>query len=282
MADSHHPRPDSPERGWTGVFAALPLETPPADGWARVSSVLAAQRVWAQSRSRDRRRYWIGGMAAAALLAVFIVGPLDRYSVPPTNESAHTDAIMTTAASTNSVKAAADAARTTNPIAAAPHLATTDSGPAARVDETRALRPVDRGPVDRARARQATDRLIASLPGTATMMLASQPSPAVEPSPADPSSPTLQERSARLEALVALLRDDRVGTGSTSLLTGALEADIARIDAALADDGLSPSGRNALWRQRVDTLEQLAGMESTGRWLAAHGSTYDAALVRVD
>jgi len=40
--------------------------------------------------------------------------------------------------------------------------------------------------------------------------------------------------------------------------------------------------REALWRERVRTLRDLAGVETTQLWLAAQGERYDGALVSVD
>jgi hypothetical protein len=61
-----------------------------------------------------------------------------------------------------------------------------------------------------------------------------------------------------------------------------LDSRIGLIDAALREDGLPAAQRASLWEQRVQALRDLAGVESTQRWLAAHGERYDGALVRVD
>lgn len=102
--------------------------------------------------------------------------------------------------------------------------------------------------------------------------------PSTQPGPL----PQLQAQSARLEALVALARDDSAGSASTAVITGQLEAGVAAIDAALSDPGLTTDQRTVLWQQRVDALQQLAGVETTKRWLAAQGALYDTALVSVD
>jgi hypothetical protein len=92
----------------------------------------------------------------------------------------------------------------------------------------------------------------------------------------------LQAQSAQLEALVALARDDRVGNASSELLSSDLDAGIAVVDAALSQADLSAAQEQELWRQRVDLLQQLAGVEATSRWLAAQGSSSTTNLVAVD
>ncbi|MEH6416662.1 hypothetical protein [Pseudomonas sp. CGJS7] len=92
----------------------------------------------------------------------------------------------------------------------------------------------------------------------------------------------LQAESAQLEALVALTRDERVGNASATVMSADLDQRLGLIDAGLIDAALSPEQRLALWQQRVGALRSLAGVESTQRWLAAHGERYGDALVRVD
>lgn len=97
----------------------------------------------------------------------------------------------------------------------------------------------------------------------------------------DPLQPLYTE-SAQLEALLALTRDDRVGSATGAALSDALVDRLASVDAALAQSGLPDAQRAALWRERIATLRQLAGVESTERWLAMHGRAYGDAFVRVD
>ena len=54
------------------------------------------------------------------------------------------------------------------------------------------------------------------------------------------------------------------------------------IDTALIQPGLSDTQRANLWGQRVDTLQQLVGIETTNRLYASRGQTYDVALVSID
>ncbi|TKS52761.1 hypothetical protein E4582_10985 [Luteimonas yindakuii] len=104
------------------------------------------------------------------------------------------------------------------------------------------------------------------------------------PAPSAPASDvaTLQNESARLEALLPLLADDRVATGTAALMSGELELRLAEIDAGLRDPALDPQARERLWRSRVDTLLALVQFEGERSWLAAQGSRFDTALVQID
>ncbi|MBN7135499.1 hypothetical protein A7A76_12085 [Lysobacter enzymogenes] len=92
----------------------------------------------------------------------------------------------------------------------------------------------------------------------------------------------LQAESAQLEALVAIARDERVASAAAAVMGAGLDQRLQLIDTALGDAALPAATRVALWRERVDSLRSLAGMESTQRWYAARGERYDSALVRVD
>lgn len=188
-----HPSEARPPRDWAQAFAALPPETPPADGWRAVSARLDARR-------RPRWPLW---MAAAAVL-MLAVGVPWRLS-PPGSE--------------------------TNPPATPASLAGRAAGPT-----------------------QAGDGDLAQL----------------------------QAESARLEALLAFARDERVSSATAALLAEQMDDDLAAIDAALMQPGLPIETRRALWQQRVDGLRAVTGFESNRRWLAAQGTRYDAALVAVD
>jgi len=71
-AYSRKPAPD----GWNDAFAALPAETPPGDGWARLSAKLDARR-----RARWPQRLAI---AAAVLVAVALPWGLRNGQAPDT------------------------------------------------------------------------------------------------------------------------------------------------------------------------------------------------------
>lgn len=90
---------------------------------------------------------------------------------------------------------------------------------------------------------------------------------------------TLMAESAQLEALLATVSRDEVASASTLLLGLELEDRIARVDAALADPDLPESERTDLWRQRVATLRDYAGLQGTAQWVAVQGDQLDGALV---
>jgi len=92
----------------------------------------------------------------------------------------------------------------------------------------------------------------------------------------------LQAESAQLEALVALTRDEQVGSATATVMSSELDERVRLIDATLIAGSLPAAQRLSLWRQRVGALRTLAGVESTQRWFAARGERYDDALVRVD
>src|SRR4029450_2440393 len=92
----------------------------------------------------------------------------------------------------------------------------------------------------------------------------------------------LQAESARLEALIAMTRDDRVGSAAATVMSDELGQRIGLIDAGLTQNTLPLDQREALWRERVRTLRARAGVETPQLWLAAQGERYDGALVSVD
>lgn len=105
-------------------------------------------------------------------------------------------------------------------------------------------------------------------------------SPAVAGVASEPADlETLMTESAQLEALLATVSRDEMASASTLLLGLELEDRIARVDAALADPGLPDSERDDLWRQRVATLRDYAGLQGTAQWVAVQGDQLDGALV---
>jgi nicotinate-nucleotide pyrophosphorylase len=91
----------------------------------------------------------------------------------------------------------------------------------------------------------------------------------------------LHAEAAPRAALLALARHARVARASAAIVASALDAQVAGIDARLAQPGLDAAQRNALWQARVDVLRQAAGFESTQRVLASQGDV-GALLVSVD
>ena len=116
----------------------------------------------------------------------------------------------------------------------------------------------------------------------ATTATATDAAPARATGDDDASLDTLYAASAQLEALLALARDPRVDSGPAAALAGGYDAEIATVDAQLAQPDLSLDAQRRLWRTRVDLLQQATGLESQLRVLAASGRQLDGALVRVD
>ncbi len=92
----------------------------------------------------------------------------------------------------------------------------------------------------------------------------------------------LYRQSARLEALLALARDEQVAGGVSAALSDDLGARISQIDDRLSQSGLPSRQRVALWHQRIDALQQLAGIAATDRLYSARGQRHDAVLVTID
>ena len=93
----------------------------------------------------------------------------------------------------------------------------------------------------------------------------------------------LHAESAQLEALLAMVRDERVSSGSAAVVAVDLDRQLANIDAALMQPALPRARQLALWRERVEALRSVVGFEGTRRWLASQGERYDdGALVQVD
>jgi len=110
---------------------------------------------------------------------------------------------------------------------------------------------------------------------------ATTPAGTLAAAPVDPLERMYAE-SAQLESLLAVARDDRVASATAALLADEFDGQLAAIDAALMQPGLSREEQLSLWQQRVDGLRTLTSFESNRRWLASQGVRYDAALVAVD
>ncbi|GAA5078262.1 hypothetical protein [Lysobacter panacisoli] len=256
---------------WGTAFAALPMEAPPADGWNRMSRALDARGGNTRTAQARRARWPLWLATAAAVSAVALVPMLMREPASP-------DAPAPTVAHTAAPIATTPSPASASTIDTTPAVATTTVAP--KVDEAVAHQPA------------ATPRKRRPSP--------TAPPHTVEPrrlvADATPSSDTaatsktdtfadvqsLQSESAQLEALVALARDDRVASANAASLAAGLDERIGRIDASLSQPGLADTDRTLLWQERVATLRELAGVETTQRWLTTHGERYDGALVSVD
>ncbi|MBX9399884.1 hypothetical protein K4L06_01065 [Lysobacter sp. BMK333-48F3] len=308
----------SPPQDWSDAFARLGPETPPADGWARLSAQLQAHAaveplaaVPVQRRRGAVQRWaWAAAVAAALPLAALwlvqreadVPSPLpaapvaavDAAALPATQTPAAgpTPAITPSIAPTIAPAVAADtrsAAAATVP-AAAPGQRRTPAASAPAALAQRTPRGAT-GAGDRERAAAPAPGAALSTDSavdTAVAGTSAEDGAAVDRIAAAGGSfgaaalARLQGESAQLESLVALARDDRVGSGAATLMSAELDHGIAAIDAALSASGIGETERVALWQQRVDALRALAGVEGSQRWYAARGERYEDALVRVD
>lgn len=262
-----HAHDQMPPQDWATAFAALPPEAPPADA---LSSVFA--RLPASTPARPRRQWWI---AAAAVLALAAVVPLlhIRHTQPPAvKEARETDFARHAREGGHPASfALVGKAKTLDPglrrddgfgTAAVRSGVATPEAAMAPVEHSTPVRIAKTGTHHR-----KPDR-------THKSVLASEP--------ADALMEPLYAESARLEALLALARDDRVASASAVALGSDFEARLSAVDAALAQPALTPRRRLELWRERVSALRAYAGFESTRRALAASGERYDAMLVSID
>lgn len=271
MADASR---DVPPPGWGDAFAALPLDAPPVSRWPAIEAALDdaavdegdashARRTHAHTRATwPRRLAWAAVLAAVALPALFWLRP---------GEVAPSRTPFATAPAAPAPTSAVVAATATKPspaptaIPVPPTTAKSTHAPAARI--ARAPVPVAHDPMP-SQAKPWPRARIATEHAEEDALQA-----AFEPYYAE---------SARLERVIASTRDPRVGSGPAASLAGALDAELAAVDARLAQPGLDAGQRLALWRERVDVLRASAEFESQLRLLAVEGDVLDGALVRVD
>lgn len=237
-----------PPQGWPDAFAALPLESPPAGGWSKVSARLVT-----------RQRRWPMWLAVAATLALAVGLPLRwaaHQTAPP--------AVATVSAAATTTSQPTTAATQDTPAIASIEPAQPDSTMLA--DSTPVAANDDQ-------AAPAATQLATTDPDT---------TPVAVPDPARAALDQLHAESAQLEALLAVTRDERVSSASAAVLGEDLESRVGSIDAALMQPSLSDRQRTGLWRERVLALRRLVGFESTQRMLAAYGQRDDALLASID
>lgn len=263
---------------WAGAFAALPQETPAADGWQR----LQARLPQAPTRQRTRWPLWL---ASAASLALVVAIPLRMQSTTTTTNTTTTTTSNEPPVITPSPKPIttqsvidADVAVASIDIVPSPIKDTSTAAPTplptsattARVRKPRRDRHLDPSLRPIRTAAQPAD----------TTLIAGAKTP--EPPASNIDLESLYAQSAQLEGLLLLARDDRVSTGTAAALTDTLNGQMAGIDAALTEPETSEQNRNELWRNRVNTLRQLVGIETTQRLYSARGQQYEADLVSID
>ena len=249
--------PDAPA-DWHDAFAALPAETPSPDGWQRLRA-----RLPAAAPARRARWPWGVAMAASLLLAALLPWRLPAPGAEPSG------------AATGAVA-----------VSVAPPTAT----PAQAIDpapEPARMQPVAQPTRPEARAPTFVASGTRMRPSTASGRRTTPAHPGSQVATTHDAATAddlegLYARSAQLESLLALARDERVASGAAAALTETLEARVATVDAALSQPDLTTAQRTSLWDTRVDALQQLVGIEATQRLYAARGQSYDAALVTID
>ena len=249
--------PDAPA-DWHDAFAALPAETPTPDGWQRLRA-----RLPAAAPARRARWPWGVAMAASLLLAAWLPW---RLPAPTAGDPG--------------VAIGAIAVSEVAPIPIPAQAIDPAPEPAGMQPVAQPTRPEARAPTFVAsgtRMRPST----ASRPDATPSHSGSQVATTQDAAPAD-ALDDLYARSAQLESLLALARDERVASGAAAALAETLEARVATVDAALSQPDLTTAQRTSLWDTRVDALQQLVGIEATQRLYAARGQSYDAALVTID
>lgn len=283
---SNPPPPPAPG-DWREAFAALPQDAPDGSRWPALAQAVAARNA-ARARRRRIGLALAAGLCALALLPFALRRPADlpATGTPPrtattTPAAAHV-ADATPAATPPTSANAPAAAEITADIDATADLAAAGTSPdraaAPRVHATPRTPP--RGRALAVRDTMPEQRRAAT--AAATTATATDAAPARATGDDDASLDTLYAASAQLEALLALARDPRVDSGPAAALAGGYDAEIATVDAQLAQPDLSLDAQRRLWRTRVELLQQATGLESQLRVLAASGRQLDGALVRVD
>lgn len=248
MPDSRAPAPFP--RDWGDAFAVLPPATPPADGWARLAHALPTPIPVPRT---TRRRLQRPAMAMAAALALAAVIPLLHWRAEPAAPVTPVAAIHAPAVAPPPTQhPPVGASLVTPPLADA----AADAPPAAAAGQQHA--PVPAKARNTATARATSSSIAASRAADAQRLEA------------------LYAESAQLEAVLAQLPEPHVSSATALALSAGLQDRVARIDVALSQPVLPSAARADLWQQRVDTLRQLTGVETTQRWQVALGDSYTA------
>ena len=255
---------------WGDAFAALPQETPDAGGLQRLQA-----RLPAANTPRVHRR-WPLWLAAAATLALVVALPLriSRETVIDQPATASAQQLVTPGPAIANRQQLASASTPAPNVHDRPQ---TDNSPV----------PGNGGnSIATAKAGSASRRpnppRIA--PAQRPIRTVAEPAGAIRLAESDASKQPIEAlyaESAQLEQLLAMVRDERVASGTSAALSRELDGRVAAIDDALTQPGLDADDRERLWQQRVDAMQQLVGIETT-RVLAARGDTFNASLVSID
>lgn len=260
MADASRSQNPSPD--WSDLFAALPLDAPPTSAWPAIVAQLD------RKKNPSRNRTWL---ALAASLFALTALPV-AWMLQDSGRDSGRDA--------GPLATSPDAiARTTTgntpPVIFDPVIAAIGADQSAQTlsipADTRRPAHTDNARRSADRARRRTQRAVS----TTTNLAQAQ-------ADAGTSLEPLYAASTQLESLLSFARDTRAESGPAAALASAFDAELATIDAQLAQPGLAAQQQQALWQARVDTLQQATGFEANQRLLSAEGRRYDGALVSVD
>ena len=262
----------SPPFDWSDAFATLPSEAPPASAWPAIAAQLDHEKTQA------RKRTWMALAASLFALTLLPVAWMLR--------DAERDPAVVTTLPDKIARTPNAAVPSTTIVADDPGV---DPSSIASPDDRSAARSADRSaktlsiaanvtrPAHAHKARRSAAR---AQPRTTPALSVANIAQAQDD--ADTTLETLYSASAQLETLLSFARDTRVESGPAAALASAFDAELATIDAQLAQPGLAAGEQRALWQARVDTLQRSAGFESNLRLLAADGGRLDGALVSID
>ena len=259
---------DSPPSNWSDVFATLPLEAPPASAWPAIAAQLD------HKKTQARKRTW---MALAASLFALTLLPVAWMLRDAERDPVVVATSPDTIARTPTTAAPSATIVVDDPGVDLYSISSPDNRSVDRSAKTLSIAATTTRPAQAHNARRSAGR---AQPHTTPALSAA--SIAQPQNDADPTLETLYTASAQLETLLSFARDTRVESGPAAALAGAFDAELATIDAQLAQPGLAADEQRALWQARVDTLQRSAGFESNLRLLAADGGRLDGALVSID
>lgn len=268
MADASRSQNSPPD--WSGLFAALPLEAPTSSAWPAIVAQLD------RKKKRARNRTWL---ALAASLFALTALPV-AWMLQDSSRDAGRDAGRNSGRDTGPVATSPDTiARATtgktSPAIIDPLIATVGADRSAQTLSIPANTPRTVHAANVTRSADRARRRTQQAGSTATNLTPSQ-------ADAGTSLEPLYVASTQLETLLSFARDTRAESGPAAALASAFDAELATIDAQLAQPGLAAQQQQALWQARVDTLQQATGFEANQRLLSAEGRRYDGALVSVD
>lgn len=266
MADAsrHSPLPSD----WSTAFAALPLEAPASSRWPALAPKI--------ERKMPRAHRHLRWALAASLFALAALPLAWRWLDAGTDAAAPSIAAASATAPRQVIDAAAvDTDTVTDTVAL---TASIDPSTIPPVVDTGMRKPA--GMASRSRRQPNAPASLPATRRTAATHIANTTDDSRNRDPA--SLESLYAASAQLETLLSAARDIRVESGPAAALASTLDAELATIDAQLAQPGLAALQQQALWQARVETLQASAGFESHLRMLAADGGQLDGMLVSVD